>query len=163
MHITPIVAKILGFKPYDIGLSHKCSQPWWHLFCVAYILKYIELSILLPHTSCHSNILIFYFKMYAHDGLFFPPVVSYPNFRTTYVAIVHSGCIYRMLVWIIHETVCRQWFVRAWVVWAVSWVDISDSRLYRWRPPEVTRESQSMLRSWRRRTCLRLSDKRCSY
>ena len=41
---------------------------------------------------------------------------------------------------IIHETVCRQWFGRAWVVWAVSWVARSDSRLYRWRPPEVTRD-----------------------
>ena len=48
---------------------------------------------------------------------------------------------------IIHETVCRQWFGRASVVWAVSWVGTSDSRLYRWRPPKLTRGSQSMLRS----------------
>ena len=48
---------------------------------------------------------------------------------------------------IIHKTVCRQWFGRAWVVWAVSWVAMSDYHLYRWRPPEVTRDSQSMLRS----------------
>ena len=34
---------------------------------------------------------------------------------------------------IIHETVCRQWFG------VVSWVAMSDSRLYQWRLPEVTR------------------------
>ena len=69
---------------------------------------------------------------------------------------MHSGYIDRILV-------CGQWFGRAWVVWAVSWVAMSNSRLYRWRPPEVTRGRQSMLRSWRRRTCLRLADKRCWY
>ena len=77
------------------------------------------------------------------------------------VAIVQSGCkssdrALRLCrsdiglgqwVIIIHETVCRQWFGRAWVVWAVSWVAMSDSRLYRWQPPEVKRDSQSMLRS----------------
>ena len=35
------------------------------------------------------------------------------------------------------------------VVWTVSWVAMSDSRPYRWGPPELTREGQSMLRSWR--------------
>ena len=48
---------------------------------------------------------------------------------------------------IIRKTVCRQWFGRAWVLWAVSWVSMSDSRLYRWRPPEVTQGSQSVMRS----------------
>ena len=55
---------------------------------------------------------------------------------------------------IIHKTVYGQWFGRAWVVRAA----MSDYRLYRWRPPEVTRDSHSMLHSWRR-TCLRLADK----
>ena len=48
---------------------------------------------------------------------------------------------------IIHKTVYGQWFGRAWVVRAVSWVAMSDYRLCRWRPPEVTRDSHSMLRS----------------
>ena len=57
----------------------------------------------------------------------------------------------------IHETCGRQCCRRARVVWAVSWVAMSDSRLYRWRPPEVTRGSQSMLRSWMGQTCLSMS------
>ena len=56
----------------------------------------------------------------------------------------------------IHETDSRQWCGRAWVV---SWVARSDSarsdsRPYRWRPPEVTRGDQSMLRPCREQTCL---------
>ena len=46
-----------------------------------------------------------------------------------------------------HETGGRQCCRRASVVWAVSWVAMSDSRLYRWWPPEVTRGGQSMLSS----------------
>ena len=38
-----------------------------------------------------------------------------------------------------HETGGRQCCRRASVVWAVSWVAMSDSRLYRWWPPEVAR------------------------
>ena len=54
----------------------------------------------------------------------------------------------------IHGTVSRQCCGRARVVWTVSLVAMSDSRPYRWRPPEVTRESQFELGSCRRRTCL---------
>ena len=43
-----------------------------------------------------------------------------------------------------HETSSRQCCSRASVVWAVSWVAMSDSRLYRWRPPVVTRGSQGV-------------------
>ena len=39
-----------------------------------------------------------------------------------------------------HSQCCR----RASVVWAVSWVAMRDSRLYRWRPPVVTRGSQAV-------------------
>ena len=46
----------------------------------------------------------------------------------------------------IHGTASRQCCRRAPVVWTVSWIAMSDSRPYRWRPPEVTREGQSMLR-----------------
>ena len=48
-----------------------------------------------------------------------------------------------------HGTGSRQCWRRARVVWAISWVAMSDSRPYRWRPPVVTRGSQSILRSWR--------------
>ena len=40
-----------------------------------------------------------------------------------------------------HETGSRQCCSGASVIWAVSWVAMSDSRLYRWRPPVVTRDS----------------------
>ena len=43
-----------------------------------------------------------------------------------------------------HETGGGQCCGSASVVWAVSWVAMSDSRLYRWRPPVVTRDSQAV-------------------
>ena len=60
-----------------------------------------------------------------------------------FVANVHSLYILGIGLgrWAVnrHERGSRQCCRRASVVQAVSWVAISDSRLYRWRPPVVTR------------------------
>ena len=64
------------------------------------------------------------------------------------VAIVHLSYILGIGLgrWAVnrHGTGSRQCCSDASIVWAVSWVAMSDSRLYRCRPPVVTRDSQAV-------------------
>ena len=65
---------------------------------------------------------------------------------STNVAIVHLLYILGIGLgrWAVnrHEIGSRLRCGDASVVWAVSWVAMSDSRLYRCRPPVVTRDSK---------------------
>ena len=57
--------------------------------------------------------------------------------------------------------VCRQCCGKAGIAMAVTSVARGDFRACRWRPPEVTRARQSMLRSWEERTCWAWAYKWC--
>ena len=65
---------------------------------------------------------------------------SVANVRSLYILGIGLGR------WAVnrHETGSRRCCSDASVFWAVSWVAMSDSRLYRCRPPVVTRDSQAV-------------------